>query len=348
MLLGNRHIPSPFNVCMVTVTYGDRADLLEQVVEATIALGVGRVVIVDNASIATSAVQIDRICQRHRECVKLVRLDRNLGSAGGFKAGLEMAERLSGAEFIWLLDDDNKPTSSALEHLVLAYQLLGSDVGNALVSLRPARAEYCNAARWSLAVGIVPNSFLGFHIRTWLVDRLRPRMHTEPERFNSPLLALGYAPYGGFLFHRSWLSRVGFPNAEFFLYEDDHEYSMRFLRAGGNLYLCAASTLLELEPSWGAESAAGPALVSSRSQELRVYYGVRNRVFLEAQAVSSRIIYYSNIFLSLSLMAAKCILIERSPRLLFERLQLIQRAFVEGRRGILGPPRNEKGEFRDA
>lgn len=322
----------------MTVTYGDRADLLEQVVEAAIALGVGQVVVVDNASTATSAARIDEICRRHDGRTKLVRLARNLGSAGGFKAGLEVAETLNGIEFIWLLDDDNQPAPDALERLAMAYQLLGASVENALVSLRPTRGEYSSAARWGETVGIVPNSFLGFHIKASLVNRLRLRTRTkpEPEQFHSPLLSLGYAPYGGLLFHKSWLSRVGLPNPDFFLYEDDHEYSMRLLSAGGRIYLCATSLLRELECSWGAASEGAPALVSARSQDLRVYYTVRNRVFLEKQFVSSGFVYRLNVFILLAVMVVRAIAIERSPRFLLRRLGIIRRAYVEGRRGQLG------------
>ena len=48
--------------------------------------------------------------------ISLIKLSKNTGSANGFKVGIETA--VKEFNFIWLLDDDNKPRKNALEVLV--------------------------------------------------------------------------------------------------------------------------------------------------------------------------------------------------------------------------------------
>lgn len=327
--------PSAGNVVAVTVTYGDRAGMLTRVVDAVLAMGLTGLIIVDNASCSSSARRIRAVRDQDPDRVQLIRLEKNLGSAGGFCQGLEAAWHVAGAEYVWLLDDDNKPNPDALDSLSLAYRLLGTCQDNALVSLRRSRKEYLEAATRGRKVGIVPNSFLGFHIREWGLRRIRLRSGHDGkayQRVRYPLVAVGYAPYGGLFFHKSWLQRIGLPDSRFFLYEDDHEYTIRLQRAGGYIYLCAASELTELEPSWGEVSGAAPALVSQRSESTKVYHLVRNRTAIESAFVTSPLIYSINMVLFLGVVFVKGLAKEHHPAHLFRRARLIMSAFSAGRK----------------
>ena len=52
---------------------------------------------------------------QNQERLKVIYLDENTGSAGGYKLGLEEAYKCNECEFIWLLDDDNKPQKDSLK-----------------------------------------------------------------------------------------------------------------------------------------------------------------------------------------------------------------------------------------
>jgi GT2 family glycosyltransferase len=106
-------------ICVVTVTYGNRFHLLKQVVDAALKEGVCKVIVVDNNSEPESR---EKLREYERELgnqkIKVLYLDDNYGSAGGFKRGLEEAYNDPECEFIWLLDDDNKPMEGALKVLL--------------------------------------------------------------------------------------------------------------------------------------------------------------------------------------------------------------------------------------
>jgi GT2 family glycosyltransferase len=115
----------------LTVTYADRYGLLQQVVSSAFANGVEKVIIVDNGSAAASKQAIRKLELDCNGRVAVVALPGNLGSAAGFKAGLEYAGTSSDCEYLWILDDDNRPAEGALAELfnqhVKLSQLIASD-----------------------------------------------------------------------------------------------------------------------------------------------------------------------------------------------------------------------------
>jgi GT2 family glycosyltransferase len=104
-------------VVVVIVTY-NRAALLERVVDAV--LGQDRqpdeVIVVDNASTDGTAA----LLRRYGPSVRVIAMSRNLGGAGGFAAGLHTA-LADGAGAVWTLDDDAVPNPDALSALLTAY-----------------------------------------------------------------------------------------------------------------------------------------------------------------------------------------------------------------------------------
>nr|MDQ5807787.1 glycosyltransferase [Actinomycetota bacterium] len=92
----------------------DRLALLEQCLEAVRAQArrPDRVLVVDNASSDGTAAWL-----AEQDDVEVLRLEENVGGAGGFHAGLERAHR-EGAEWMWLMDDDTIPRPDALEALL--------------------------------------------------------------------------------------------------------------------------------------------------------------------------------------------------------------------------------------
>ncbi|MDK2861142.1 MAG: hypothetical protein PWQ37_3063 [Candidatus Petromonas sp.] len=105
-------------VCVVTVTYGNRFHLLKQVIDAALNEGVYKIIVVDNNSEVESRNKLMEYEKLLNGKIKVLYLDDNYGSAGGFKKGLEEAYNDSECEFIWLLDDDNYPMNGSLKNLL--------------------------------------------------------------------------------------------------------------------------------------------------------------------------------------------------------------------------------------
>jgi GT2 family glycosyltransferase len=116
------------NTFAVTVTYGNRFHLLSQVVDRALAEGVAKVIVVDNNSAPESR---DKLKAYEKELgsnkIKVLYLDDNYGSAGGFKRGLEEAYNDPDCEYILTLDDDNlleEGSSKKLEALTIYFENL--------------------------------------------------------------------------------------------------------------------------------------------------------------------------------------------------------------------------------
>lgn len=319
-------------VWVVTVTYGDRAVYVQTVIEAVLAAGVGGVVLVDNG--CTPAAR--RVLQALPAQVHCIQLGENAGSAGGYAAGIREAyER--GAEFIWLLDDDNRPAPDALARLLAAYRMLGADPDNVVIGFRPSRKEQRLAVQEGRRIVQHANTFMGFHVRQ-LPDRLfRKRtavLFSGPPPF--PLIPVDYAPYGGILMHRSWVERAGLPEHRLYLYADDHEYTLRLTAAGARLYLCAPAIVEDLDASWHLQAARRFPWVDPEIDLERLYYSVRNRVWLERRFIRRPSIFFLNGAVFLGTIGVISLLRTRSIRFTWRRLHFIWQAMQDGWRGRLG------------
>lgn len=318
----------------VIVTYGDRVHLLEQVLTAVSEISIGTIVVVSNGCAAEVHARIKSLLSSLPGVSELVHLSKNTGSAGGFRAGLEKVKSLARQiNFVWLLDDDNRPFRDSFKRLQLAHDYLGRDPDNLLLSLRASRAEYRMAAECLKKVEIRRNSYLGFSLSERL---LRPLISKRPPYLSSyaaPIIQIGYAPYGGLLFSKQWLSRIAPPNDKFFLYSDDHEFTLRARAAGGRIYLCAESQLEDLEESWNNIPSPIPPLLKEDADPTRIYHFVRNRSHIEASLRPSAVVHRANMLAFLWWGSLKAVLIERKPHVVLKRLRLILDATREGHRG---------------
>lgn len=280
--------PAPDRITVVTVTYGERARFVTRLLERLRTLNIGRVVVVDNASAPASAAALAAQAAAVPPAIALLRQPENLGSAGGYGAGLEAAARENPGGWVWLLDDDNLPEPAALGELVAVWNRYATEPGDehlALLSLRPDR-PYLRRAAAGIALDRAyprPSSFLGFDWRDLpakLRARLRPTAARSETAATREAVAIPYGPYGGLFFRLAALRRIGLPDARYFLYGDDNEYTLRWTARGGRLLLVPASVIADQESSWSVErpAAASFARLLQGGTDARVYYAVRNQV----------------------------------------------------------------------
>lgn len=328
------------SVSAVLVTYGARWKLLKQVLAELLGLDpvLEKIIIVDNASEDNIASHIEGM---NSEVVTFVQLDENTGSANGFKVGIETALAVSDAEFFWLLDDDNKPGPDALARLIAAYKMMGDDPGNTFVAMRRDRQEFLNAALHGSMVKVQKNSFMGFHLGG-VFEKVTARLRraskdTLTTDFVYPVVSIGFAPYGGFFFHRSWIEKIGLPNEQFFLYGDDHDFTSRVITHGGKIYLCAAGEVEDLEMSWNKTQVKSHRLISPRSSSLYVYYSTRNRVYFEVtNYVTSSCVYHLNMLVMMFILLLLGIVVDKKPLAVVKRWKLLWAAIRAGESGRLG------------
>jgi rhamnopyranosyl-N-acetylglucosaminyl-diphospho-decaprenol beta-1,3/1,4-galactofuranosyltransferase len=200
-----------------------------------------RVLVIDNASGDGTAAWL-----ADQRDLDVLRLDENRGGAGGFHAGLRRAHA-GGAEWAWLMDDDTIPRADALEAL-----------------LRPA--DRGAILRASVAVWrdgrLHPMNLPGLER-----ERIEPLIEAAPER----LLPLRTATFVSLLVHRSAVDRFGLPEARYFIWSDDIEYTARVTRGGGRAVLVADSVVEHrTERPHTAVTSAGD----------RFYFHARNTLYM--------------------------------------------------------------------
>jgi GT2 family glycosyltransferase len=329
-------------VFVVTVTYGNRFHLLKQVIDATLKEGVYKIIVVDNNSEPESR---EKLREYEKELgsqkIKVLYLDDNYGSAGGFKRGLEETYNDLECEFIWLLDDDNKPMEGSLKILLDFWNSLKIENKEEKIALLSYRFKKEQVAKKSIiynkpemVIGL-KNSFLGFHIKEFPKKFLRYLKRKFLEKNNTSkeedygFGSVPVAPYGGLFIHKNIINKIGYPNENFYLYADDHEWTYRITKNGGKIYLILNSKVDDIELSWHVPKEIKETSFSiiSKGNPFRVYYSVRNRVYFEINnLVNSKIIYGINVFTYLLLISLSST----------KNLKIIIKAIKDGFKGKLG------------
>lgn len=110
----------------VIVTYNRKA-MLQRCLRAlcTQTAGVPELWVIDNASTDGTA---ELVAQLNLPTMHYYNAGKNLGGAGGFASGIQQAA-CSGAEYLWIMDDDCLPESDALQQLLLADAELDGQYG---------------------------------------------------------------------------------------------------------------------------------------------------------------------------------------------------------------------------
>ena len=241
-------------VVAVVVTW-NRRQLLEESLSAVLSqtLPPVEVVVVDNASTDGTTQLLD---ERYGE-LDVVHLTRNTGGAGGFAAGIERA-LTHDPDLVWLLDDDTVPTPTAAEELarvwathrdrdgrppaVLASKVVWTDGrDHPMNTPRPKPGASASETSAAAAVGAVPVRSASFVSIMCDADVVRER---------------------------------GTPVADYFLWNDDFEYSTRLIRGRAGLYV-PASVVVPKTAKFGSTDA---------DPGERFFFEVRNKVWLFTQS----------------------------------------------------------------
>jgi len=320
---------------LVTLTYGQRLHYLTTLVSRSLGNPrIQRVIIVNNAS----TDNLRSLCDSWPGQVEVIDLPTNTGSAVGYKVGIEAA-LASGAEYIWLMDDDNAPKAGAInalhKRLFECAQGKGWDK-TAVIGFRPThQADIAAGVPRPFAVQWRSSCF-GFHIAQlpYKVWRRTAWGRPDSSRAKGPLVKLPFTTYGGLLAHRSLYERIGTPLGDLLLYADDTEYTWRITASGGEIFLVTEAVLDDLEHSWNIKERTANIYETFLlgNSPFRAYYAARNQAWFDKHVwVASGWLYTLNrsVFLFLLRQVAR-----RKGSL--ERLNLIEQAIRDGESGRLG------------
>jgi GT2 family glycosyltransferase len=234
------------SVVAVVVAYNRRELLLECLAGlAAQSRSVDRIVVVDNASTDGTAEAVRAACPD----ADLVTLMRNTGGAGGFAVGIERAVEGHAADLVWIMDDDTVPTATALEESLRAWE------AHPELTLVASRAIWIDGSEHPMNT---PKRRIG-----------ASREATRRAR-DFGAIPVRSASFVSMLLSASAVRQHGLPVADYFIWNDDFEYSTRLLRRGEGWYV-PASTVVHKTKSLGS-SDADPGD--------RFYFEVRNKLWI--------------------------------------------------------------------
>jgi rhamnopyranosyl-N-acetylglucosaminyl-diphospho-decaprenol beta-1,3/1,4-galactofuranosyltransferase len=233
-------------IVAVVVAY-NRRDLLIEVLNALAAqtMPLAAVVVVDNASTDDTTAMV----RERYPHVDLVSVARNTGGAGGFAIGAARALVRQAADLVWLMDDDTVPTDTALAELLTS---VGDDDG---VTIAGSRVVWTDGQDHPMNTPRT-KPFVGASER-----RAAEEHGAIPVRSSS---------FVSMLVRAEAVRRHGLPIADYFIWNDDFEFSMRLLRRSRGLFV-PGSVVVHKTVKLGATDVDPGA---------RFYYEVRNKVWL--------------------------------------------------------------------
>ncbi|MDR6988891.1 GT2 family glycosyltransferase [Paenarthrobacter nitroguajacolicus] len=240
-------------VVAVVVTY-NRRELLQTTL-AGIAAGSrvpDAVVVVDNASTDGTAEYLRRY--DGPLATDVVTLNANVGGAGGFVVGMERALLDHRADHVWIMDDDTEPQPGTLAEAL--------DVSNAYLQETGDEPAFI-ASRVVWTDG-----------RDHPMNRMRPRMGASEEARNAAARVgatqIRSASFVSVLIRAEEIRKYGLPIADYFIWNDDLEYTARVSRRGTALTTNASVANHHTKVFGDAGADPGP----------RFYYEVRNKLWV--------------------------------------------------------------------
>jgi rhamnopyranosyl-N-acetylglucosaminyl-diphospho-decaprenol beta-1,3/1,4-galactofuranosyltransferase len=246
-------MPSSPRVIAVVVTYNRRELLLEALgaVQAQ-SRPADAVIVVDNASTDGTADAV----RTQYPSVQLAELAHNTGGAGGFAYGLALALD-SAADLAWLMDDDTVPEPGALEAMLDAR------------ARHPGSPDHPDRPPALIASRVV-----------WTDGRAHPMNtpRTKPFATKAELLSaqqagclpIRSASFVSVLVDAGVCRQRGLPQADYFLWNDDFEFTSRLLRGNTGL-LCPASVVVHKTKEFGS---------TDTDPGQRFFYEVRNKIWM--------------------------------------------------------------------
>ncbi len=252
--------PSP-KVVAVVVTF-NRVHLLPKTLSG---ISGGRkvpdqVVLVDNASTDQTLSYVESL--DYPLPLDVVALPQNTGGAGGFTVGIDRALSVHDADLVWVMDDDTEPLEGTLEESVEAWQ------------------RYADAPEERPA-------FVASHV-VWTDGREHP-MNSMIQRIGASRARKARAAAVGaktirsgsfvsLLMDAAAMRRVGLPIVDYFIWNDDFEYSTRLARFRDAISLPTSVVAHHTKTFGTTDANPGP----------RFYNDVRNKlwVFTRSQSLA--------------------------------------------------------------
>jgi rhamnopyranosyl-N-acetylglucosaminyl-diphospho-decaprenol beta-1,3/1,4-galactofuranosyltransferase len=243
-------------VAAIIATYNRRRDL-EKCLAALFVQTTppDAIYVVDNHSTDDTAEKI----QPHlNDRVKYFRMPSNLGSAGGFRKGMELAFD-DGYDWLWITDNDSTPSENSLETLMNVARSNPDVVALAPIKLRESDGSILKADM------------------IWDRETNKARTPSNEDYRDFPVIEVDWVPNTGLLISRNAVLKVGHLRDDLFAFGEDVEYCLR-IRKHSKILLVTESVVLHPEMGTG-----WPVPFTSLR---KLYFLRRNDVYLSLRGLT--------------------------------------------------------------
>ncbi len=314
-------------VAVGLVTF-NREHLLKEAVLASVrqTYGLYKIFVVDNASTDGTQKLLSELQVQFPDLLVVVKNSSNEGSAGGFKLAAEKAYQ-SGADWVWLMDDDAIPEPDTLTNL-----------------LNTAQANDITTGGLGCLV-VDENKNIFPPNNQCFIDRSRFDFKAVNLNVSSPV-ACDTNSFDGFLVHRRAIEACGFPNKSFFTWYDDIDYSLR-ISTKFKLWVVPNAFIIHKGQLRSEEKSHWPFRAKIPTYEWdscwRMFYRSRN-FYLISRKYSSPLQYHKN-FSKHFLKEFLAPVFFKQDHLL-HRWRLTAKAALEGYFGVAGKTVDLKPPFK--
>ncbi len=216
------------NVCIVIVTYNRLKDLkstLEKYEKQTKMFK--SMVVVNNASTDGTLEYLDEWKNKNGNFERIVlHMQNNCGGAGGFSTGISKAMDTN-SDYVFLADDDAVPEDNMLEKLFGCYMHLPN---------KEDIAALCTRVNDQYGISHVHRS----NIKKGLLS-IR-RVGIDDKNYTKKYFDVDLLTFVGALIKIDTIKSIGLPISEYFIHEDDAEYSTRIKKVGR--IVCVSNSIM--------------------------------------------------------------------------------------------------------
>ncbi|MFD1316960.1 glycosyltransferase family 2 protein [Loigolactobacillus zhaoyuanensis] len=248
-------------VSAVVVTY-NRLELLKECLQALFvqSYSLQHIIVIDNHSDQATQDYLTQLGTK----IDYVRLDENIGGAGGFYTGVKKFAEATTDDFVWLMDDDTIPESDALANLMHA---------DAIV---PQAGFLASNPKWIDGSPAIMN-----------VPVVAHPMWTEQLNRENHLVAISRASFVSVLVARTAVLQVGLPIQQFFIWGDDTEYTERIRRDFSGYFVPESIVIHKMKQNQDVD-----IIQDSPDRIKRYFYAYRNRLYNARQRSHKEVLRY--------------------------------------------------------
>lgn len=254
---------------IVIVTY-NRKQLLHECIENVQkqTMQASSIIIINNASTDTTGSYLETL-QKENTIYDIVNLPENIGGAGGFAKGIERSLEKN-VDCVLLIDDDAMIAEDYMEQVLQARQS------------EPAYQAFAGTVKTNDIIDT-------FHRRT--ISKVGMLFHNcSEEEYQQPYFLCEVASFCGMVLDISLIKQIGLPHAEYFIWHDDAEYSLRVRKYGK--FLVVTNAVLNHKTKQNTTT-------FPRRYNWKDYYAVRNRIWMlrEHGTLADRFVNWMDLFI---------------------------------------------------